>query len=78
MATETRSRKKKIIPEMLPKTDKLREEHAAAYLQLSLSQFQKNAVKEGLKIYYSFGVKFYSAKQIDEVIENSIIYNPSL
>lgn len=69
-------RVKKMIPEMLPKMEMLEETLVPAYLNISLDHFKRNVQKEGLKIFSMFGKRYYSVKQINELIENSIIYNP--
>lgn len=69
-------RVKKMIPEMLPRMEMLEESLVPAYLNISLNNFRQNVEKEGLKIYAMFGKRYYSVKQINEKLEDSIIYNP--
>ena len=78
MAAEKKSRSKKIIPEMLPRMEMLEESLVPAFLNISFEHFKRNAQKEGLKIFSKFGKRYYSVKQINELIEDSIIYNPPI
>ena len=78
MAAATKSRKKQIIPEMLPRMEMLEESLVPAFLNISYDHFIRNVRKEGLKVFSKFGKKYYSVKQINELIEDSIIYNPPL
>lgn len=71
-------RVKKLIPEMLPRMEWLEESLVPAFLNISHDHFVRNVKKEGLKIFAKFGKRYYSVKQINELIEDSIIYNPPL
>ena len=69
---------KKLIPEMLPKIEWLEESLVPSYLNINPDHFRKTKDTVGLKISSMFGKRYYSVKQINELIEDSIIYNPPI
>lgn len=74
MAAEKRA--KKMIPEMLPKMEWLEESLVPSYLNISLEHFKRNTEDQPLKISSFFGKRYYNVKQINELIEQSLMIEP--